>query len=82
MGKLLDGFELWLCKIVGPLVMGVVMCGWGLAREHRWLPFRLLFIAGGVVAFWECVKVTWKLVRSKESSKVQLDRMEDEAWRQ
>ncbi|MER7736633.1 MULTISPECIES: hypothetical protein [Streptomyces] len=53
-----------------------------MSEEGWWLPFRLVFIAGGVAAFWECVKETWMLVRSKESSKAQLDRLEDEAWRQ
>ncbi|MFD5575264.1 hypothetical protein [Streptomyces cadmiisoli] len=81
MGKLLDGFELWLRKIVGPLFVGVCLCGVGVAEEGWWLPFRLLFAVLGMAAFWECVKETWKLVRSRESAKVQLDRLEDEAWR-
>ncbi|MFJ3728817.1 hypothetical protein ACIPYQ_40500 [Streptomyces sp. NPDC090045] len=79
---MLDGFELWLRKIVGPLFVGVGLCGVGVAEEGWWLPFRLLFVVGGVAAFWECVRETWKLVRSKESSKAQLDRLEDEARRQ
>ncbi|MCI4079541.1 hypothetical protein MRQ86_04130 [Streptomyces sp. MMS21 TC-5] len=53
-----------------------------MSEEGWWLPFRLVFIAGGVAGFWECVKETWMLVRSKESSKAQLDSLEDEAWRQ
>ncbi|KOU14946.1 hypothetical protein ADK49_21890 [Streptomyces sp. WM6349] len=79
---MLDGFELWLRKIVVPLFGGVALCGVGVSEEGWWLPFRLVFIAGGVAGFWECVKETWMLVRSKESSKAQLDSLEDEAWRQ
>ncbi|MFB6563911.1 hypothetical protein ACFCYH_34355 [Streptomyces sp. NPDC056400] len=52
-----------------------------MAREHWWLPFRLLAVIAGLAAFWECAKETWKLVRSKESTKAQLDRLEDEARR-
>lgn len=78
---MLDGFELWLRKIVGPLFVGVCLCGAGVAEEGWWLPFRLLFGVLGMAAFWECVKETWKLARSRESAKAQLDRLEDEAWR-
>ncbi|MFC9816309.1 hypothetical protein ACFVJM_30100 [Streptomyces virginiae] len=82
MGKLLDGFELWLRKIVGPLFVGMGLCGVAAAEEGWWLPFRLLFGVLGMASFWECVKETWKLVRSKESTKAQLDRLEDEARHQ
>ncbi|MFI8345630.1 hypothetical protein ACIF8W_37020 [Streptomyces sp. NPDC085639] len=81
MGKLLDGFELWLRKIVGSLFVGMCLCGIGVVEEGWWLLFRLLFGVLGLAAFWECVKETRKLVRSKESTKAQLDRLEDEAWR-
>ncbi|WP_030774327.1 MULTISPECIES: hypothetical protein [unclassified Streptomyces] len=79
---MLDGFELWLRKIAGPLFMGIGLCAVGVAEEGWWLPFRLLFAAMGMAAFWECVTETWKLLRSKESTKAQLDRLENEAWRQ
>ena len=79
---MLDGVELWLRKILGPMFMGLFMCATGVARENWWLPFRLLAVLCGLAAFWECVKEMWKLLRSKESTKAQLDRLEAEALKE
>ncbi|MFF4324810.1 hypothetical protein [Streptomyces sp. NPDC001568] len=58
------------------------MCATGVARENWWLPFRLLAVLFGLAALGECVKETWKLLRSKESTKAQLDRLEAEALKE
>ncbi|MFJ3861870.1 hypothetical protein ACIPRL_37360 [Streptomyces sp. NPDC090085] len=81
MSKLLEGIELWLRKVVGPLLVGVWLCAEGAAEEGWWLPFRLVPVLLGMAALWHSAKEAWKLLRSKESTKAQLDRLEAEAGR-
>ncbi|MFJ8980355.1 hypothetical protein [Streptomyces sp. NPDC102282] len=75
-GGMWDGCELWLRRAGGFLLMGAVLTGYAAVREHWWLPWRLLVLVGGVGAFVGCGVETWKLMRSRESTKAALDREE------
>ncbi|WP_406730126.1 hypothetical protein [Streptomyces sp. NBC_01794] len=71
-----DGIELWLRKAAGLLLMGVLMTGHAFVRERWWLPWRLVVFLAGIGAVVGCGVETWKLVRSRESAKAALDRLE------
>ncbi|MFI2352923.1 hypothetical protein ACH492_39305 [Streptomyces sp. NPDC019443] len=73
---MLDGIELWLRKAGGRLLMGVLTTGYALARERWWLPLRVLALLVGIGLVLECGVETWKLIRSRESAKTALDRLE------
>ncbi|WP_406002883.1 hypothetical protein [Streptomyces sp. NBC_00829] len=73
---MLDGFELWLRKAGGLLLMGVVMAGYAVARERWWLPWRLMVLLAGIGAVVGCGVETWELIRSQEPTKTALDRLE------
>ena len=70
-----DGIELWLRRAGGLLLLGVVMMGQGVGRR-LWLPWRVALFLFGVGAVVACGVETWRLIRSKESTKVALDRLE------
>jgi hypothetical protein len=71
-----DGIELWLRKAGGLLLTGVLMTGYAFARERWWLPWRVMVILAGIGAVVGCGVETWKLIRSRESAKTALDRLE------
>ncbi|MGW4825601.1 hypothetical protein ACWEP4_43790 [Streptomyces sp. NPDC004227] len=71
-----DGIELWLRKAGGPLLVGAIMTGQALAREHWWPPLRLLLLLAGIGAVVGCGIETWKLIRSQGSTKTALDHLE------
>lgn len=71
-----DGIELWLRKAGGLLLVGVIMTGQALMREHWWPPLRLLLLLAGIGALVGCGIETWKLIRSRGSTKTALDQLE------
>lgn len=75
-GVLLDGIELWLRKVAGPLLMSLMLCGWGIARGERWLIWRVAAVTCGLAMIGVCLKETWKLIRDQEPAKARLDRLE------
>ncbi|MET9673669.1 hypothetical protein ABZY68_11325 [Streptomyces sp. NPDC006482] len=70
-----DGIELWLRRAGAPLLVGVVMMAQGVGRR-LWLPWRVGVFFFGVAAVVACGVETWRLIRSEESTKVALDRLE------
>ncbi|WUD70380.1 hypothetical protein OG937_45370 [Streptomyces sp. NBC_00510] len=71
-----DGIELWLRKAGGPLLMGLVMAGFALAREQWWLPWRVAVLLMSLGSLVGCGVETWKLLRSRVPAKTALDRLE------
>ncbi|MGA4958449.1 hypothetical protein [Streptomyces lavendulocolor] len=49
------------------------------AREHWWLPLRVVVLLAGVAGLVMCGVETWRLVRGGESASAALDRLEAEA---
>ncbi|OKJ99499.1 hypothetical protein AMK26_26040 [Streptomyces sp. CB03234] len=74
-----DGVELWLRRAGGPLLAGVFVMGLAVAREHWWLPLRVLVLLAGALGVVACGVETWRLVRGRESTEAALDRLEAEA---
>ncbi|MFD7446398.1 hypothetical protein [Streptomyces sp. NPDC059909] len=71
-----DGIELWLRRVGGTLLAGLLVTGWGLVKVRWWPPLRVAFFLAGVGLLVACVIETWKLIRSPESAEAQLDRLE------
>ncbi|GGU32112.1 hypothetical protein [Streptomyces lavendofoliae] len=74
-----DGAELWLRKAAGPLLLGLFVMALAVAREHWWLPLRVLVLLAGAAGVVACGAETWKLIRGRESTTTALDRLEAEA---
>ncbi|MFF8366982.1 hypothetical protein ACF05F_33950 [Rhodococcus erythropolis] len=71
-----DHVELWLRKAGGMLLLGVLMLERAFSHESWWLPLRGFLALAGLSAIAVCLHETWKMIRSRETAKEELDRLE------